>query len=62
MKRATTATPIDTSTDTRVGSIVNTGSGNTLYVSRDQNPPGSGNQNFSNPHQSAGQPEFARRR
>ncbi|MGO9444295.1 MAG: PEP-CTERM sorting domain-containing protein [Thiobacillaceae bacterium] len=45
---ATTATPIDTSTDTRVVSIVNTGSGNTLYVSRDQNPPGSGNQDFTN--------------
>ncbi len=45
---ATTATPIDTSTDTRVASIVNTGSGNTLYVSRDQNPSGSGGQNFTN--------------
>jgi len=45
---ATTATPIDNSTDTRVVSIVNTGGGNTLYVSRDQNPPGSGNQNFTN--------------
>jgi hypothetical protein len=45
---ATTATPIDNSTDTRVVSIVNTGSGNTLYVSRDQNPPGSGSQNFTN--------------
>jgi len=45
---ATTATPIDNSTDTRVVSIVNTGSGNTLYVSRDQNPPGSGGQNFTN--------------
>jgi hypothetical protein len=45
---ATTATPIDTSTDTRVASIVNNGSGNTLYVSRDQNPPGSGGQNFTN--------------
>ncbi len=45
---ATTATPIDTSTDTRVVSIFNTGSGNTLYVSRDQNPPGSGSQNFTN--------------
>jgi hypothetical protein len=41
---ATTATPIDTSTDTRVVSIVN----DTLYVSRDQNPPGSGSQNFTN--------------
>ena len=45
---ATTATPIDTSTDTRVVSIVNTGSGNTLYVSRDYNPPGSGAQNNTN--------------
>jgi hypothetical protein len=45
---ATTATPIDNSTDTRVVSILNTGSGNTLYVSRDQNPPGSSNQNFTN--------------
>jgi len=45
---ATTATAIDTSTDTRVVSIVNTGSGNTLYVSRDQNPPGSGAQNQTN--------------
>lgn len=45
---ATTATVIDNSTDTRAVSIVNTGSGNTLYVSRDYNPPGSGNQNFTN--------------
>jgi hypothetical protein len=45
---ATTATPIDTSTDTRVVSIVNNGSGNTLYVSRDYNPPGSGLQNNTN--------------
>ncbi len=45
---ATTATAIDNSTDTRVVSIFNTGSGNTLYVSRDQNPPGSGSQNFTN--------------
>jgi hypothetical protein len=45
---ATTATPIDNSTDTRAVEIVNTGSGNTLYVSRDQNPPGSGSQNFTN--------------
>ncbi|HXQ53496.1 MAG TPA: PEP-CTERM sorting domain-containing protein [Stellaceae bacterium] len=45
---ATTATPIDNSTETRVVSIVNTGSGNTLYVSRDQNPPGGGNQNSTN--------------
>jgi len=29
-------------------SIFNTGSGNTLYVSRDQNPPGSGSQNQTN--------------
>jgi len=47
-KGATTATPIDTSTETRVVEIVNTGNGNTLYVSRDQNPPNSGNQNFTN--------------
>ncbi|MDR3439634.1 PEP-CTERM sorting domain-containing protein [Telmatospirillum sp.] len=45
---ATTATAVDTSTDTRVVSIVNTGSGNTLYVSRDYNPPGSGKQNNTN--------------
>jgi len=45
---ATTATVIDNTTDTRVVSIVNNGSGNTLYVSRDVNPTGSGNQNFSN--------------
>jgi hypothetical protein len=45
---ATTATPIDNSTDTRVVSIINNGSGNTLYVSRDQNPSGSGSQNFTN--------------
>jgi hypothetical protein len=32
---ATTATAIDTSTDTRVVSILNNGSGNALYVSRD---------------------------
>ncbi len=41
---STTATPIDTSTDTRALAIYN----NTLYVSRDQNPPGSGSQNFTN--------------
>ncbi len=40
----TTATPIDTSTDTRFV----TEYGGTLYVSRDQNPPGSGNQNLTN--------------
>jgi hypothetical protein len=45
---ATTATAIDNSTETRVASIFNNGSGNTLYVSRDVNPPGSGNQNFTN--------------
>ncbi len=45
---ATTATPIDNATDTRVASILNEGGGNTLYVSRDYNPPGSGGQNFSN--------------
>jgi hypothetical protein len=41
---STTATPIDNSTDTRVVSIYN----NTLYVSRDYNPPGSGAQNNTN--------------
>lgn len=41
---ATTGTPIDNSTDTRFVTIYN----NTLYVSRDYNPPGSGNQNFTN--------------
>jgi hypothetical protein len=45
---ATAATPIDNSTDTRVLSVLNTGSGNTLYASRDYNPPGSGSQNNSN--------------
>lgn len=45
---ATTAIPIETSTDTRIVAINNTGSGNTLYVSRDQNPSGSGSQNFTN--------------
>lgn len=45
---ATTATAIDNSTDTRVVSIANTGSGNQLYVSRDYNPPGGGAQNFTN--------------
>jgi hypothetical protein len=45
---ATTATPIDNTTDTRIVSIINNGSGNQLYVSRDQNPPNSGNQNFTN--------------
>jgi hypothetical protein len=39
---------VDNSTDTRVVSIINNGSGNTLYVSRDVNPTGSGNQNFTN--------------
>jgi hypothetical protein len=43
-KGATTATAIDNSTDTRAVSIVN----NTLYVSRDYNPPGSGAQNNTN--------------
>ncbi len=37
---ATTATAIDTSTDTRAVEIVNNGSGDTLYVSRDYNPTG----------------------
>jgi hypothetical protein len=48
LKGATTATAIDTTTDTRVVSIVNNGTGNTLYVSRDYNPPGSGLQNNTN--------------
>jgi hypothetical protein len=48
VKGATTATAIDTSTDTRVVSIVNNGKGNTLFVSRDYNPTGSGGQNFTN--------------
>ncbi|MFZ6692503.1 PEP-CTERM sorting domain-containing protein [Undibacterium sp. SXout20W] len=47
-KGSTTATPIDTSTDTRVISLVNNGKGNMLYVSRDYNPPGGGGQNFTN--------------
>jgi hypothetical protein len=47
-KGATTATVIDNSTDTRVASIFNTGTGNTLYVSRDFNPPSGGTQNFTN--------------
>jgi hypothetical protein len=45
---ATTATAIDNTTDTRAASILNEGGANTLYVSRDYNPPGSGSQNFSN--------------
>lgn len=47
---ANSATVIDNSTDTRVVSIIDNGNGkgNTLYVSRDQNPPGGGNQNFTN--------------
>jgi len=45
---ASTATVIDNSTDTRVVSIVNNGNGNTLYVSRDVNPSGSGGQNLTN--------------
>jgi PEP-CTERM motif len=44
VKGATTATPIDNSTDTRSVQISN----GTLYVSRDYNPPGSGSQNFTN--------------
>ena len=43
-KGATTATVIDNSTDTRFVTEYD----GTLYVSRDQNPPGSGNQNFTN--------------
>ena len=45
---ATTATVIDNSTDARVVSIANNGSGNTLYVSRDFNPPSGGTQNLTN--------------
>ena len=45
---ATAATSIDNSTDTRAVSIINTGGGNTLYASRDFNPPGSGSQNETN--------------
>jgi hypothetical protein len=46
---ATTATGIDNSTDTRALAISNAVTGNnTLYVSRDQNPAGSGGQNFTN--------------
>jgi hypothetical protein len=46
---ATTATPIDNSTETRALAISSILTGaNTLYVSRDQNPPGSGAQNFTN--------------
>ena len=41
---ATTATPIDNTTDTRFVTINN----GTLYVSRDVNPTGSGNQNYTN--------------
>ena len=44
LKGATTATPIDTSTDTR---FVTEHDG-ALYVSRDYNPPGSGAQNYTN--------------
>jgi hypothetical protein len=45
---SSTATAIDNSTDARVATIINTGNGNELYVSRDFNPPGSGSQNFTN--------------
>jgi hypothetical protein len=48
VRGATTATGIDNTTDTRVVSIVNNGSGNTLYVSRDFNPPSGGTQNLTN--------------
>jgi hypothetical protein len=44
LKGATTATVIDNSTDTRFV----TGYNGVLYVSRDQNPAGSGSQNFTN--------------
>jgi hypothetical protein len=46
---ATTATAIDTSTDTRALAISSVLTGSpTLYVSRDYDPSGSGNQNFTN--------------
>ena len=45
---STTATVIDNSTDTRVVSIFNNGNGNTLYTSRDFNPPSGTAQNFTN--------------
>jgi hypothetical protein len=48
VRGASTATAVDNSTDTRVVSIFNNGSGNTLYVSRDFNPPNGGTQNFTN--------------
>jgi hypothetical protein len=52
---ATTATLIDNSTDTRALAISNMLKGtNTLYVSRDYNPPGSGAQNFTNVSSLAG--------
>ena len=52
---ATTATPIDNSTDTRALAISSTLTGtNTLYVSRDYNPPGGGSQNFTNVSSLAG--------
>jgi len=44
---ASSATSIDASSDTRVVSIINNGSGNTLYVSRDVKP-ASGANNFTN--------------
>lgn len=45
---ATTATAIDTSTDTRTVSIVRNGNVNTLYVSRDQSPGGGAIKNSTN--------------
>ena len=49
LKGATTATPIDNSSDTRALAISSTLTGtNTLYVSRDFNPPNGGTQNFTN--------------
>ncbi len=45
---STTATGIDNTTNTRVVSIINSGNGNTLFVSRDYNPPSGGAQNYTN--------------
>lgn len=43
-----TAAKIDNTTDTRVVTIFNNGNGNTLYTSRDFNPPSGTTQNFTN--------------
>lgn len=48
LRGASTATVIDNSTDTRVVSIQNTGSGNKLLVSRDVSPGSGAVKNFSN--------------